>query len=195
MVNISNNSDLNQLLDALGDQLSLRQHSAELVVIGGSGLLALGHIERATRDVDLVALGSDEGLKQARPLPPYLIESIAQVATDFRLPPDWLNSGPANLMDFGLPAGFEKRMVEESFGDSLTVQFASRIDQVHFKLYAAVDQGPGKHETDLRALDPTEDELLDAARWTMTHDPSEGYRMVLIQVLAALGVADATSKL
>ncbi|MBK5232087.1 MAG: hypothetical protein JJE13_03785 [Thermoleophilia bacterium] len=117
------------------------------------------------------------------------------MATDFRLPPDWLNSGPANLMDFGLPAGFEKRMVEESFGDSLTVQFASRIDQVHFKLYAAVDQGPGKHETDLRALDPTEDELLDAARWTMTHDPSEGYRMVLIQVLAALGVADATSKL
>jgi hypothetical protein len=31
-------------------------YQCELVVIGGSGLLALGVIDRATRDVDLLAL-------------------------------------------------------------------------------------------------------------------------------------------
>jgi hypothetical protein len=66
------------------------------------------------------------------------------------------------------------------------------LDQVHLKLYAAVDQGPGKHEADLRALEPTRDELLAAARWTLTHDPSSGYRHVLEQALVALGVSDAS---
>jgi hypothetical protein len=74
---------------------------------------------------------------------------------------------------------------------SLTVLFASRFDQVHFKLYATVDQGPGKHETDLRALEPTEQELSASARWSMTHDPSEAYRSQLVQVLRIFAVEDA----
>ena len=72
-------------------------------------------------------------------------------------------------------------------GEALTVLFASRIDQIHFKLYAAVDQGAGRHLADLQALEPTEAELLQAARWSRTHDPSEGYRSVLLEVLTHLG--------
>jgi hypothetical protein len=53
------------------------------------------------------------------------------------------------------------------------------------------DQGSGKHESDLRALDPSEDELLEAAHWTLTHDPSPGYRSELLAVLQHLGVNDA----
>jgi hypothetical protein len=78
-----------------------------------------------------------------------------------------------------------------SDGPALTVSFASRLDQIHFKLYAAVDQGPGKHEQDLHALEPTQDELVAAARWSRTHDPSDGYREMLIQALAFFGVEDA----
>lgn len=70
----------------------------------------------------------------------------------------------------------------------LTVLFASRIDQIHFKLYAAVDHGAGRHLADLQALAPSEAELLRAARWSRTHDPSEGYRSVLLEILAHLGV-------
>jgi hypothetical protein len=70
------------------------------------------------------------------------------------------------------------------------VYFASRYDQIHFKLYALVDQGPGKHEADLRALSPTEEELLAAARWSTSHDPSEGYAQMLRDVLTQLGVDD-----
>lgn len=57
---------------------------------------------------------------------------------------------------------------------------ASRLDQIHFKLYAATDQGPrSKHIGDLRALSPSRDELLAAARWCRNHDPSPGFLMSL----------------
>jgi hypothetical protein len=38
---------------------------------------------------------------------------------------------------------------------------------------------------------PTTEELLAAARWSVTQDPSSGYRMMLMQALSALGVEDA----
>lgn len=71
-------------------------------------------------------------------------------------------------------------------------QFASLVafDQIHFKLYALVDQGVGRHEEDLRALAPTRDELLAAARWTQTHDPSPGFREQLEAALRYLGLED-----
>jgi hypothetical protein len=65
------------------------------------------------------------------------------------------------------------------------------LDQIHFKLYALVDQGAGKHEQDLRALTPTTEELIQAAQWTRTHDPSEGFREMLERALRYLGVEDA----
>jgi hypothetical protein len=54
-----------------------------------------------------------------------------------------------------------------------------------------VDQEVGRHEDDLRALEPTPDELAAAARWTLTHDPSPGFRQELEAVLRYLGVEDA----
>ena len=71
------------------------------------------------------------------------------------------------------------------------MHFASRLDEIHFKLYALVDQGAGRHEQDLHALNPTAEELVRAARWTRTHDPSPGFRQMLEQALRYLGVADA----
>jgi hypothetical protein len=40
------------------------------------------------------------------------------------------------------------------------------------------------------ALHPSREELIAAARWSMTHDPSPGYRTVLKEALSALGVDD-----
>ena len=69
---------------------------------------------------------------------------------------------------------------------------AGRLDHICLKLYATVDQGMrSKHAADLIALLPTEDELLAAARWSQTHDPSEGFRQSLAYTLAALGVKDS----
>lgn len=80
------------------------------------------------------------------------------------------------------------RIVTRRYGQAVTVHFAGRLDQIHFKLYAMVDQGGGRHETDLRALHPSSEELVAAAHWSMTQDPSSGYRMVLKEALEALGV-------
>jgi hypothetical protein len=178
----------NALLAALGEQLALRAQRYVLVVIGGSALLALELVARTTRDVDVLAILDGGELLSAEPLPPALLEAARVVAQDFSLPVDWLNAGPASLLDLGLPEGFLQRVQRHSYGEALTVLFASRIDQIHFKLYATVDQGAGRHLADLQALEPTEPELLQAARWSRTHDPSEGYRSVLLEVLAFLGV-------
>lgn len=191
MSDIGSKDAADRLLSALGEQLAAAGQRFELIVIGGSGLLALGLIERSTRDVDLLGLRSGNELESAKPLPAALGEARDRVARDFALPADWLNPGPTDLLEFGLPEGFVDRLERRGYGDDLTVYFASRYDQIHFKLYALVDQGPGKHEADLRALSPTDEELLAAARWSRLHDPSAGYERVLREVLAHMGVRDA----
>jgi len=177
-----------ELLLALGEQLAARCERYELVVIGGSALLTLGLVERTTKDVDIVALRSGDDLESAKPLPDGLRAAGDLVARDFSLPAEWLNPGPTELLEFGLPDGFVDRLQRRDYGEGLVVYLASRYDQIHFKLYAAVDQGPGKHEQDLRALAPTEAELLAAARWSRTQDPSEGYAQVLRGALESFGV-------
>jgi hypothetical protein len=179
------------VLAALGEQLASRGERFELVVIGGSALLALGLVERSTRDVDIVGLHSEGNLDKAKPLPDGLAAARDLVGRDFSLEPDWLNSGPTDFLDFELPRGFFDRLARRDYGSALVVYFASRLDQVHFKLYAAVDESrPGKHEADLQALEPTEAELIAAARWTRLHDPSEGYAESLRGALGFLGVED-----
>jgi len=161
------------------------------VVIGGSALTALGLVRRATRDVDLLAIAENGELRLAEPLPQALLTARAAVATDFGLTENWLNAGPTDLLKWGLPEAFMSRVVTRSYGTALVVHFASRYDQIHFKLYAMVDHGGGRHEADLRALNPTQGELTAAARWSITQDPSAGYRLVLVEALRVLGVGDA----
>ena len=180
-----------RLLSALAHRLSLTGERFELVVIGGTALIALGLVERATRDIDVVALLADGMLVSATPLPRLLVEARDRVAADFRLDGQWLNSGPAGLLQWGLPEGFLDRLTAREYGEWLTVYFASRFDQIHFKLYALVDQGAGRHEADLLALSPRPDELHTAARWSRTHDPSDRFARELTAVLRHLGVKDA----
>jgi hypothetical protein len=179
------------LLGALADQLQVLGSHVEIVVIGGSALTALGLVRRATRDVDLLAIAENGELHPAEPLPQALLAARAAVAADFALAENWLNAGPTDLLKWGLPEAFMSRVVTRSYGTALVVHFASRFDQIHFKLFAMVDQGGGRHEADLRALNPTPGELTAAARWSITQDPSPGYRSVLMDALHVLGIDDA----
>ena len=182
---------LDVILAALAEQLRSLDAQQEIIVIGGSALTALGLVKRATRDVDLLAIAEDGELHPAEPLPEALRTARERVARDFDLAENWLNGGPTDLLTWGLPAGFMTRVVTRHYGHALTVHFAGRVDQIHFKLFAMVDQAGGRHEADLRALQPSKDELIAAARWSVTQDPSPGYRMVLMDALSALGVEDA----
>src|SRR5262249_2704274 len=84
---------LGAILAALAEQLHDLQAQTEIVVIGGSALLALGLVQRTTTDVDVVALAEGGTLNPADPLPPLLEQARARVARDFDLQPDWINSG------------------------------------------------------------------------------------------------------
>ncbi len=188
-------TQLEAALRALGETLEARGLQYEVVLIGGGNLILRGLISRpTTRDLDLLGEWTAEGVLPMRPMPEPLARAIEDVARTYALAADWVNLGPDSLLELGLPGGFLERLERVDYG-GLVAWFAGRFDMVCFKLYAAVDLGPRSHHLqDLRELGPNGDELIVAARWTMTHDPSAGYRALLVETLRSLGLenADAT---
>ncbi|MDP1608379.1 MAG: hypothetical protein Q8L98_03585 [Chlamydiales bacterium] len=112
-----------------------------MVAIGGGGLLLLGMISRSTKDVDVVALVDHGDFISAKHLPIPLFEAIAEVGAALQLGENWMNTGPSDLFLMGLPEGFADRMSTSHYG-GLILHLAGRFDQICFKLYASVDQGP-----------------------------------------------------
>lgn len=179
-------------LRALGDLLETRGLHYEVVLIGGGNLILRGLVSRpTTKDLDLLGEWTADGIKPMRPMPERLRIAVVDVARTYGLANDWVNLGPESLLDLGLPDGFVGRLERHDCG-GLVAWLAGRFDMVCFKLYAAVDQGSrSRHLQDLRELRPDRDELLAAARWSVTHDPSPGYRSLLVETLRQLGVEDA----
>ncbi|MBF6604549.1 MAG: hypothetical protein IVW53_03095 [Chloroflexi bacterium] len=185
-------TQLETALRALGELLEARWLHYEVVLIGGGNLILRGLVTRpATKDLDLLGEWTSDGIKPMRPMPEPLRIAVVDVARTYGLASDWVNLGPESLLDLGLPDGFSGRLERHDYR-GLVAWLAGRFDMVCFKFYAAVDQGPrSRHIQDLRELGPGRDELLAAARWTVTHDPSPGYRSLLIETLRRLGVDDA----
>lgn len=189
--------DVDKALTALGEQLAaIKSAPMDLLVCGGSALQALGLVQRTTQGVDVLALvsGDSEALSTAEPLPDPIVEASQKVGRDLNLAHGWINPGPTSALDLGLPEGTLARAVIRRYGDSLTIRFLSRYDQIHFKLYAAVDQG-GRHYDDLVVLKPTSEELEAAARWSMTHDVSVGYKGELKNLLKKMEHGDVAQKI
>ncbi|MBM3470238.1 MAG: hypothetical protein FJX73_05535 [Armatimonadetes bacterium] len=149
--------------------------------------------------MDVIALVIEDrdprSLEKADPFPDYLTEAASKVALDLGLPRGWINPGPASLLDSGLPSGCPERSLRVRYGARLVVCFIDRFDQIHLKLYAAVDQGGGRHLTDLLSLQPSSGDLLKAATWAMTHDPSPGFREKLLSLLTQMGFEDVAAEL
>jgi hypothetical protein len=189
-------TQLETALRALGGLLEARGLHYEVVLIGGGNLILRGLVTRpATKDLDLLGQWTVDGIKPMRPMAEPLRIAVLDVARTYGLANDWVNLGPESLLDLGLPGGFVGRLERYDYG-GLVTWLAGRFDMVCFKLYAAVDQGPrSRHLQDLTELRPDRDELLAAARWTVTHDPSPGYRSLLVQTLRRLGQEDADAAL
>lgn len=180
-------ADLETALSTLGKVLQDRNLDFQVVAIGGGGLLLIGLMIRTTKDLDLVALIDKGEFISAKPLPQPLVQAIEEVAIAFNLSKDWINIGPSDLLTLGLPYGFEDRMSTVRYG-GLTIHLAGRFDQICFKLYATVDQGPtSKHYMDLKYLKPTKHELAEAKQWCVTHDTSEGFFKEIEAVVNELG--------
>ena len=181
----------------------LRQKGAEqvnLVVCGGSSLIITGLISRTTTDVDILAFAKLVGpgrvlIIPADTLSQELVESAKEVARDLGLSEKWLNNMPHEEANFGLPIGFEERLQSHPYGEVLTIYFIGRLDQIHFKLHAAVDQGMGRHVNDLLALNPTPAEMELAARWVLTQDAGVQFPDILKQALRKIGYGTVADRI
>ena len=169
-----------------------------LVVCGGTALFALGLILRTTKDIDvLVTVSKEHGqilIKRINRFPKYFTDASKAVQKDFRLPEGWINKGPTSQVDSGLPQGFEKRLVKKQYGNYLSIYYISRLDQIHFKLYASVDRND-YHVDDLFQLKPMQQEIEDAARWVLTQDVSIGFKTILIDFLRKHGYEDISKRI
>ena len=165
----------------------------DLVVCGGSSLIALGLVVRTTRDVDVMALRKPDGeLLCSNPLPESVEQAVRRVADVLGLDGHWLNAGPASQIKTGFPEGMVARLHPMRYGRHLTIHFIDRYDLIHFKVCAAVDTGSGRHADDLLAMKPSPEEMRNAAKWALTQDASDGFRRVLKDMLKRLGYEQAS---
>ncbi|CAN5149298.1 hypothetical protein BH09GEM1_BH09GEM1_22400 [soil metagenome] len=189
---------IDQALTRVGDLLSAEGFTVSVAILGGAALNLLGIIERATRDVDVLAIGHPSGERPTyigppdEHLPSPLRQAVAIVGKDFGLLPDWMNTGPALQWKQGLPPGLETRVHWKLYGDprqgGLWVGLIDRFDLIFFKLFAATDStGPNSvHYQDLVALAPTAIELDQAITWVHDQDASASFHDVLKQVAGLL---------
>lgn len=192
---------INNALTLLGELLASEGLGPyRLAICGGAALISCALVSRTTIDVDVVAmLDENAELISPDPMPPDLLRISQVVQRNLDLPDNWLNNGPSRepggLFQVGLPLGFAQRLVSRDFGPSLTVFFPNRYDQIHFKVFASVDSGPGRHTDDLLNLKPTPGEMEAASRWALEHDPSPGFRLILVSMLQKLGYKDVAERL
>jgi len=192
-------NNLDGILHALDRQIEVHGGAPiSLVVCGGTALFALGLVLRTTKDIDVLGtLSKEHGqilIKRINKFPKYFTDASKAVQKDFSLPEGWINKGPTSQLDSGLPQGFEKRLVKKQYGNYLSIYYISRLDQIHFKLYASVDRN-GYHVDDLFQLKPTQQEIEDAARWVLTQDVSIGFKTILIDFLRKHGYEDISERL
>jgi len=177
-------------LRALGEILASQDENIAVVAVGGAALIMQGFVQRTTQDIDIIALGRDPdemkplAIEPPEPLPEVLSHAIRRVARDFGLPADWMNTVVGMQWKTGLPLGFAERIHWERFG-GLWFGVADRYDLILLKLYAAADsEGPSSvHFQDFMALEPTENELKEAADWVRSQDASPEFAHILGQVV------------
>jgi len=167
------NEPLFRGLEALGALLSARAQSYACIVAGGASLAALGVIDRVTGDVDVMAVRNENGMVILAPstFPKFVSEAVGEVAREFNLPSDWMNTQMAAGLRAGMPPGFEERLTWKTYG-GLHVGFVDRRALIALKLEAASDDPPhGRsdvHLGDLVSLRATAEELDEAAEWVNT---------------------------
>jgi hypothetical protein len=188
---------LDQALLLLAEEMASQAIAPhDLVVCGGSAILALKVSRRTTKDVDILAVLDQKGnLIDPNPLAPELLQAAEKIGRLLDWPANWLNTGPSNQLKAGLPEGCADRLQTVEFGPALRVHYTSRYDLIHLKLFALIDQGPGKHLQDLQALNPSKVELLAAARWVMTQDAGEVFPELLRSMLKQLDHDDIASQI
>lgn len=191
------------LLHELADWMKLAGCPPVDWVVCGGAAMAMQNLQlRTTRDVDVLGQWDSKSLTIAciEDFPEDIKTCIQRVVDHHSelvgLGKNWINPGPRKLVTFSLPEGFETRItVVKNYGDQLTLRLLGRVDLLALKLYAAADDlgvRQDVHFGDLRAMNPTFDELDSAVNWTRTLPDFEEKRLNLQDVVRRLGYDDLT---
>lgn len=193
-------SMLRGLLEELAEWLAFEDcEPVEWVVCGGLALTLQGLQVRTTRDVDVLGNWNVERVEVAciEDFPRKVKACIERVAENHPelggLGSKWINLGPSPLARWGLPKGFENRLVTVAISDRLTLHLLCRDDLLPLKLYAAADEFGSRqdiHLADLRALNPTFEELDKAVDWVRTLPDFEQKRTELKEAVRRIGYDD-----
>jgi len=187
-----------QALKLLGELLADRTTvHYDLVVCGGSALLATKIVSRSTHDVDVLARRNLDGeIFRAHPLPEELLQAAGEVARELSLESGWLNSSASfHFPDFhALPNAFWADLEIHDFGDCLRVRFVARSGQILLKLYAVLNRAETRDMEDLLALNPDAAETESGLNWLLASIPGLTHRDRLPELLTALGHGELTER-
>jgi len=189
--------EMTEGLEALGELLTNRNLTFDIVVVGGGALLLHDLVDRPTQDMDVVALVKGGRWTSPKTLPAEFVDAVREVAAALDLPreprdaKDWLNTGPVFLRKLGLPDGFRRRAELRTFGN-LKVRLAARADLITLKLWAATDSKRGARRKvdieDVIKMSPSVAEIRDAVAWCAQKDGRPEFAEVEARpVLDALG--------
>ena len=151
-----------EIISEFDKYLKANKSAFTAVAIGGVPLNLLGIISRETRDCDIID--------------PVIPKEIEELALDFAkknrtqggtIEDKWFNNGPISLKD-KLPDGWQKRLQLIFKGDALTLFCLGREDLLKTKLLGLCDRAIDK--PDCIAMNPTRDELRNAATWLKDQD-------------------------
>lgn len=191
------------LLQELADWLLFEQcDPVEWVVCGGTALSLQNLATRTTKDVDVVGPW-DATLMQVTCIQRFpekvelCIRRVAQRHPELDgMSENWINLGPRRLAEWGLPKGYEQRLIPIRFNDRLTLQLLHRVDLLPLKLYAASDdlgERQAVHVRDLKQLRPTFEELDNALQWVLALPDIDQRRVQLQSLVEELGYEDLAS--
>jgi len=193
MNSFGRNQEIHEALTTLGKQMALAYaQDVQILCCGSSGLCVLEILSRPTKDIDALAFIVDaHQLKPIDKFSPEMELAIAKTAGIHRLGHDWFNPEASVLLERGLPDGILERSAlhAQQYGPCLRVQFIARMDQVALKLYAAMDPAKGRrHEEDLVAMKPTQDEINHGVTWLRSWPSNTAFKKRLAFIVEGLGV-------
>jgi len=178
-----NKTQILENLEVLSEWLSVKypDDTFELVVVGGAAM-ALDEFKDQTRDIDLLL---------PEILPATLKEGIAHVSRAKRLPPEWINTNAANILNKlkptkGLPEYFNEISRTIDIGDNVKISLIGRQALIGMKLLASTPSYT-KHTDDIRSLNPRKEEIEEAVRFVLSIDNDELRKEDLRIVLKAIG--------
>ena len=184
---------IHQALTLLGELLDEAGRTpVHLIVCGGTALQAANIVGRTTKDVDVLARrGEIDGeIMMAFPLPAHVVEAVAKVARELRLPDHWLNATTSLLTVplEQLPQEIWSGLEEHEYGNSLRLGFVDRAGLIYLKFAAVTGREERRDLEDLQALAPNRIECEAVLQWLKRCELiDQGNRTRLESVLKQLG--------